>query len=76
MVAKQEIIQVIADVLDLDHADLSEDVLLEQLPEWDSVGAVRILVNLESELGIRLTVDQVMQAKQLQDIIQAAKQGA
>ena len=35
MVAKQEIIQVIADVLDLDHADLSEDVLLEQLPEWD-----------------------------------------
>lgn len=76
MVSKTEIMHVLAEVLDVDHADITEDVKLEELPAWDSVNAVRLMVNLESELGIRLAVDQVMQAKQLQDIIEAATQSA
>lgn len=72
MIAMTELKEVFADVLDMDAAELRDDAALEELPEWDSVNAVRLMVHLESALGIRLPVERVMSARTLRDIAEAA----
>ncbi|WP_059048996.1 acyl carrier protein [Paenibacillus senegalimassiliensis] len=64
--------QVVAEVMDLEAEELQEDTLLEELEDWDSVNAVRLMLHLESELGVRLQVEQVMKAKSLRDLLTGA----
>jgi acyl carrier protein len=72
MIEMKELMEVVADVLDMDEHDLHDEIRMEELPDWDSVNAVRLMVHLESALGIRLPVEQVMKAQSLKDLLYAA----
>lgn len=72
MIEMKELKEVVADVLDMDENDLHDEIRMEELPEWDSVNAVRLMVHLESTLGVRLPVEQVMKAQSLKDLLHAA----
>jgi len=52
---------------------LSTLPLLEQgpgeLPQWDSLGALRLLLGLEEELGIRLTEKEMVGVKRVADLV-------
>ncbi|MBP1965604.1 acyl carrier protein [Paenibacillus aceris] len=71
MIEMKELKEVVADVLDMDENDLHDEIRMEDLPEWDSVNAVRLMVHLESALGVRLPVEQVMKAQSLKDMLHA-----
>lgn len=64
--------QVVAEVMDREVEELQDDILLEELEDWDSVNAVRLMLHLEAELGVRLQVEQVMKAKSLSDLLTGA----
>lgn len=76
MIAMMELIDAVAEVLDMDAAELRDDMALEEIPEWDSVNAVRLMVHLEAALGVRLPVERVMSARTLKDIAAAAEESA
>jgi acetyltransferase-like isoleucine patch superfamily enzyme/acyl carrier protein len=59
---------------------LSTLPLLEQgpgeLPQWDSLGALRLLLGLEEELGIRLTEKEMVGVKRVADLVTFASERA
>lgn len=68
--------RIVAEVLDMDENTLHDDIMLEELEEWDSVNAVRLMLNMESELGVRLSIEQVLKARSLHDLQLAATEEA
>lgn len=74
MIDINDLKEIVADVLDIDAEELHDDIMLEELKDWDSVNAVRLMLHLESALEVRLPVELVMQAKSLKDLIAAASE--
>lgn len=61
-------IEVVAQVLDLDEAEVALQAALADLPGWDSVNAMRVLVLLERELGEPVEYDDFASARSVADI--------
>ncbi|WP_160036895.1 acyl carrier protein [Paenibacillus sp. An7] len=76
MIKLSETKRIVAEVLGIDEDILHDDIMLEELEDWDSVNAVRLILNMESELGVRLSVEQVIKARSLHDIQSAASEEA
>lgn len=64
----EKLIELIAEVLDMEPEELSADVGPEHIEEWDSVNALRILMNIEMEWGVRLSMEDYVQAKTIGDL--------
>ncbi|MCZ8513155.1 acyl carrier protein [Paenibacillus filicis] len=71
MIDIKDLKEVIADVLDMDVEEIHDDIMLEELNDWDSVNAVRLMLHIESALGIRLPVEQMMKATSLKELLAA-----
>ncbi|EKF9607434.1 TPA: phosphopantetheine-binding protein, partial [Vibrio cholerae] len=41
------------------------------IPEWDSLAHMRIIAALESDLGVVLDIEQVLEIEDVEDIIDA-----
>jgi acyl carrier protein len=66
--AEQLVREVVAQLLDLDEDLLAMDQPLPEIPGWDSVNALRVLVFLEREAGEPLDYDAFMDAAVLADL--------
>jgi acyl carrier protein len=64
----EKLIELIAEVLDMEPEELSADVGPNQIEEWDSVNALRILTHIETEWGVRLTMEEYAQAQTIGDL--------
>jgi len=71
MNVEDQLIKIIADVLELDMEDISPEMGPETLEEWDSVNALRILTSVETDLGVRLTMKSFMDAKNIRQLANA-----
>ena len=60
--------KVILEVLKLDDFDLRDGTVAYQVPGWDSLSHVIILVAIEKEYGIRFNVSEVLRLKNLGDL--------
>jgi acyl carrier protein len=72
---ENDVIAVLTDTLELGAEALDGHFRLEDLPDWDSVGALRLLVSLEEALGVRIDLTRFMAAVTVDDIINVAKDG-
>lgn len=45
---KEEIVKIIADILEVDVCDIEMDTAVGDLPEWDSMHHLQIIAELES----------------------------
>lgn len=52
--------QVFIDALNLRPEDLNEELIYDSLPLWDSVGHMSIMAALETEFGIMLETDDII----------------
>ncbi len=50
---------VLAQALECDVADISDDAALGVHPKWDSLAHMRLLIALESEHGLPITDDSI-----------------
>lgn len=67
--ASEELVKhVVSLLLDLDETQLSRDLPLNEVPGWDSVNALRVLVYLEQEVGHKLDYERFMAAERLGDL--------
>lgn len=72
MSSEKRLIQVLADLLDVDEASLGAEQPLATLDGWDSVNALRVLVYLERELGLAIDYERFMGAERVGDLLAAA----
>ena len=58
---------IIADVLKVDVAEITDNLATGDLEQWDSLNNVRILQALESEFSIEIDVLDALDAEEVQD---------
>ena len=66
---KEKIIAFITEILQVPEGTVTENTLMEDLEEWDSVAQVMIIGELESRLGISVPLDEAMEMTGVGDIL-------
>ena len=67
----QQIRKIIADVLNVDAAVVTDDLAVGSIPEWDSVGNLAIISTIEQELGVEFPLDELFDLTSVEAIIDA-----
>ncbi len=70
----QDILNLIADALELEPNSLKEDQNLEELPEFDSMSKLSIIVLADDEFQKRLTGEQLREFITVGDIVNFLQQ--
>lgn len=65
---------ILADVIDNEGLELSETTTAEDVADWDSINHVRLLLGLESDLGIRFATSEVQGLKNVGQLIDLMQQ--
>ncbi|WP_462186521.1 MULTISPECIES: acyl carrier protein [unclassified Frankia] len=68
MLSEKIVTEVVAQLLDVDEAELAMDRRLAEIEGWDSVNLLRVLVYLERELGSSLDYERFAAAEALGDL--------
>lgn len=66
----ETVIQLVARALDIDPAGLTVDSDIGSVPEWDSLGHLTIVRLLEEEIGVELSIDDVIECESISDFIE------
>jgi acyl carrier protein len=67
---RERIAEIVADVLGLDPAFVTDDCGMETAENWDSLNHLRIISAVEQELGLTLTMEEIRSANSLSKLIQ------
>ena len=67
----QQIKKIIAGVLNVDPALVTDDLAVGSIPEWDSVGNLAIISTIEQELGVEFPLEDLFDLTSVQTIIDA-----
>ena len=59
----------LADLVDNNDLQLSESTVAEDVDDWDSINHVRLLIELERELGFRFRADEAGGLKNVGELI-------
>lgn len=62
--------ELVRDTLDDESIQLKEDMLLEDIPNWDSVVHMTVMALLEQELGVQFEMEEITKVKSVGDIIE------
>lgn len=67
----QQIRKIIADVLNVDAALVTDDLAVGSIPEWDSVGNLAIISTIEQALGVEFPLEELFDLTSVEAIIDA-----
>ncbi len=67
----QQIKKIIAGVLNVDPALVTDDLAVGSIPEWDSVGNLAIISTIEQELGVEFPLEDLFDLTSVKTIIDA-----
>jgi acyl carrier protein len=60
---------ILAEVIDDDGLQLTESTTSDDVPDWDSLSHMKLMVGLESELGLRFEVEEISGITGVRDLI-------
>lgn len=66
---RNEIIRMIEDMLDVELESLNEDSVLAEIPEYDSMTKLSLIVMCDDEFNKKLTGEQLIEFKTIKDIL-------
>ena len=66
---EREKLAMLEDMLELEEGDLSADMALEDIDEYDSMAKLSLIVLMEDEFGIKLTGEVIRGFETVGDII-------
>lgn len=64
----KEKLEALEEILELDEGTLKEDMLLEDIDEWDSMSKLYLVTYVKKNLKRRLTVDEIKEFVTVKDI--------
>lgn len=65
MVAEKDFLTFVAGILDVPAESISLETAYESIPEWDSVMQLRLTLEIGSEYGVEIPVDEIANIKTL-----------
>ena len=66
---QEEKIAMLEEMLELDGGSLKPEMKLSEIPEYDSMAKLSLIVMMDEEYGKKLTGDQIREIKTVQDIL-------
>lgn len=66
---KEEIVKIIASVLEVDVCDIEMDTAIGDLPEWDSIHHLQIIAELEKVYDIKFNASDLAELEDVSDLI-------
>lgn len=66
---KEEIVKIIADILEVDVCDIEMDTAVGDLPEWDSMHHLQIIAELEKVYNIKFNALDLAELEDVSDLI-------
>ena len=69
---KEQIIELIENILQVSAGTVTENTKMEDLEQWDSLAHVMIIGELEEKLGISIPLDEAIEIRSVQEILDTA----
>jgi Phosphopantetheine attachment site. len=68
---RKQVYTLIANILEVKVDVINDELAIGDIAEWDSLGHMRIIAALETEMGIILDIEQTLEIEDVEDIIDA-----
>jgi acyl carrier protein len=68
---QQRIRQVFREVFDDDEMDIWDEMAAKDVPDWDSLAHVKLIIGLEEEFGIKFATSDIVQMSCINDLKKA-----
>ena len=66
----EEKIAFLQDIMDVEEGVLTEDTILADVEEWDSLATLSLLAEMRKRFGIQLTTAEIKKFETVSDILQ------
>ena len=66
----EEKIAILQDIMDVEVGVLTEDTILADVEEWDSLATLSLLAEMRKRFGIQLTTAEIKKFETVSDILQ------
>ncbi|AUG56838.1 MAG TPA: acyl carrier protein [Acetivibrio sp.] len=70
----EKLIELMADVLNLDKESISLETTRENIPAWDSLNHIRLVAEVEEQLNIKIPFEKVPDIKKVGDFLNYIKE--
>ncbi len=69
---KEKIIKLIEEILQVPAGTITEDTMIEDVEQWDSLAHVMIIGQLEEELGVSIPLEEAIELKGMRELLEKA----
>ncbi len=69
---KEKIISLIEEILNLPAGSITEDTIIADVEEWDSLAHVMIIGEMQEKLGISIPVDEAVEVTGVAELLEKA----
>lgn len=69
---KEKIITLIEDILKVPAGTITEDTMMEDVEQWDSLAHVMIIGELEEQLGVVIPLDEAIELTGMKELLEKA----
>lgn len=74
MEVKEKVFEIVASVCETDVTNVTEECTIGDFPQWDSIGHLTILTNVEEAFDINFEPEEMMDLEDVHDIIEAVEE--
>jgi len=74
MDVKEKIFEIVAEVCETDVANITGESTIGDFPQWDSMGHLTILSNVEEAFDINFEPEEMMDLEDVDDIVNAVEE--
>ena len=71
---EEKVIKIIARILEVDIEDIEMDTAIGDLPEWDSLHHLQIIVELQEEFNIKYPQEDLAELEDVSDLVALTKE--
>ena len=71
---EEKVIEIIARILEVDIEDVEMDTAIGDLPEWDSLHHLQIIVELQNEFNIKYPKEDLAELEDVSDLVALTKE--
>lgn len=68
-----KVLDIVAEVLKVDRAQVSLDSVVGDIPTWDSLAQLNILQNVQDEFDVEFEPEEMMDIEDVADIVKTVK---
>lgn len=69
---KEKIIALMTEIMQVPEGTITEDTVMDDLEEWDSLAHVMLIGELESQLGISIPLDEAVEISSVKELLEKA----